>query len=102
MEAKQSLMKDPMLDNKILWSLFKMFTTCVWGILIIFAFLVPSQIMSVFQALATIFLLIHLLELPFSLKISNEKGVPKSVAVIKTVCHGVAWWIPLKRGLIDE
>ena len=91
-----------MLDNNILWSRLKMITTCVWGVLIMFAFLFPSQITGVFQALAAILFLIHLLELPFSLKISKKKGSPMSIAVIKTVSYGVTWWIPLKRGLFDE
>ena len=91
-----------MLNSKTLWFILKTIVTGVWCVLVLFAFLIPSQIMDHCRIMILILLLIHLFELPISLKIGTENGISKSVTVVKTICYGFTWWIPLRRGVISE
>jgi len=48
-------------------------------------------------------LIVHIIEIPMvSLKIGKEKGVPVSIVVLKTILFGFTWWLPLKKGIINQ
>lgn len=91
-----------MFDNKVFWSLSRALVAITWGILIILGFIFPSQIAGTVKVLALVLLLIHIMETPISVKIGVERGVAKEVAITKTLIYGFTWWIPLKRGVINE
>jgi hypothetical protein len=48
-------------------------------------------------------LLLHLAQIPArSMKIGNDKQIPGSMTIIKTILFGFTWWFPLKQGIIDK
>lgn len=91
-----------MFDNRYFWAIFRATVAVVWGILLVFGFIFPSQIAGTVKILALLLLVIHLMEVPISIKIGVERGISKEVTVTKTLIYGFTWWIPLKRGVINE
>lgn len=91
-----------MLDNRFFWGLSRAMVAVVWGILLIFGFIFPSQVSETVKILAFLLLAIHVMEVPISLKIGVERGTSKEVTITKTLIYGCTWWMPLKRGVIDE
>jgi hypothetical protein len=47
-------------------------------------------------------LLLHSAQIPGSMKIGNDRQVPGSMIIIKTILFGFTWWFPLKQGVINK
>lgn len=91
-----------MLDSKLLWVLLRFFVVFLWCVLIYLGFIIPSSLSLLMHVAIVLLLLIHLTELPIAFRIGKEKGLTKSIVVIKTMVYGFTWWVPLRRGVINE
>jgi len=47
-------------------------------------------------------IIIHSSELMTSLKVGNEKGLSTSTTVIKTLLYGFTWWVPVRKGILQQ
>ncbi|MBU2513944.1 hypothetical protein KJ966_21605 [bacterium] len=91
-----------MLNNKLFWLLSRNTVLLVWIILFLFAFALPSPLAWLFKTAIVVLLLIHMTEIPFSLKIGREKQLTTGIIVGKTLLYGFTWWLPLRKGLIER
>ncbi|MBI9085592.1 MAG: hypothetical protein JEZ11_18485 [Desulfobacterales bacterium] len=46
--------------------------------------------------------IVHPLELKISLPIGRQKGLTPEWTFAMTLLFGFTWWLPLKRGVLDE
>jgi hypothetical protein len=88
-----------MFDKKGFWY-FLMFGAIVLWVAVIWLGYVIFPQSTVGKAVPFILtLMLHLSEIPISLKIGRAKGVPRARVIILTAIFGFTWWLPLKRGV---
>ncbi len=93
-----------MLDNKLFWYGNMVGAVLGW-VFIIYGLMNPLP--SPMTRIVWVIVLCgwgigHPLELTKSLPIAKEANVSLGSAVVKTLIFGLTWWVPLKRGVIDN
>ncbi len=90
-----------MLNNKTFYLILRSSVLLIWIVLIILA--VTGGSLAVVGGVAfLVMLLLHMAELPISMSIGREKKLETRRVVFKTLVYGFTWWLPLRKGIIDE
>ena len=77
-------------------------SSIIVGTYLIYHYFLPE---SPFQAILwgiILTIVMHLPQLPKSLKVAEGKNLSKARIVIKTTIFGASWWKPLDIGVIDK
>ena len=78
------------------------FSSIILGTLVIYYFFLPESPIQAVVWSVFLTVLLHLPQVPKSMKIAEGKNLSRSRVIIKTVIFGASWWKPLEMGLIDK
>lgn len=90
-----------MLEKKAFWYFLMFGVIALWIAVIWLCFLLLPESGAWKFLLPGALLVLHLAELPISLKIGKSRGISPQLVVLNTVLFGFTWWLPLKRGVFD-
>ena len=72
------------------------------GTCLIYYYLMPDAPFKAILWGIALTILMHLPQLPKSLKVAEGKNLSMARIVIKTTLFGASWWKPLDMGVIDK
>ena len=90
-----------MLDTRSFWNILMFGAILLWVAVIVAGNLLFESLAGK-ALLPVVLLLMHLGEIPISSGIGKAKGISMLQIVIHTVIFGFTWWVPLKRGVIQQ
>ncbi|MCP4118668.1 MAG: hypothetical protein GY737_25395 [Desulfobacteraceae bacterium] len=77
-------------------------SSIVIGTYLIYGYFMPeSPLRAILWGIA-LTIIMHLPQLPKSLKVAEGKNLSMARIVIKTTIFGASWWKPLEIGVIDK
>lgn len=88
------------MNSKGFWFSLMLGTILLWGAAVLAGFLIwpGGGITSWYFAFGLAG--IHLLEIPFVLKLLSDKDMGKGTIAVKTFIFGFTWWLPVKKGIL--
>ncbi len=78
------------------------FTSQIVGTALIYYFLMPEALMMALLCGFALTIIMHLPQLPQSMKVAKGKNLSTTRIVTKTVIFGASWWKPLSLGVIEK
>ena len=91
-----------MQNSKTFYRIMRGSTLLIWLFLIVLVIVGENNLSLVAGIAFVVLFFIHLAELPISLSIGREKNLGTGTVVIKTLVFGFTWWLPLRKGMINE
>ncbi len=90
------------MNSKAFWKTLMISVLGTWVLTLVAGYyLFPENHLSAWRFFIAL-LVIHASELVISFKIGKEKGLSTQTIVIKTLIYGFTWWVPVKKGIIEE
>jgi len=78
------------------------FSSIIIGTYLIYYFFLPQYPMQAILWGIVLTIIMHLPQLPKSLKVAKGKDLSLARIVIKTTIFGASWWKPLDKGAIKK
>jgi len=78
------------------------FISQIVGTALIYYFLIPESLMMAVLCGIALTIIMHLPQLPRSLKVAKGKNLSRTRIVTKTVIFGASWWKPLSMGVVEK
>ena len=88
---------------KLIWYFLMANALVLWGAVIALGlYLFPENRTLGALGLFLLVLAIHVSEIPVAYKIGTGKKLSAPRTILKTLVFGFTWWVPLKKGIIDN
>ncbi len=90
-----------MFEKKEFWYFLMSGALVLWVVVFWLGFFLFPESTTGKAVLPIALFVLHLAEVPLSLKIGKSKGVSRQRVVRNTLLFGFTWWLPLKKGVLD-
>lgn len=90
-----------MLEKREFWYFLMSGALALWVVVFWLSFLLFPESSIGKATLPIALFILHLAEVPLSLKIGKSRGISKQRVVFNTLLFGFTWWLPIKRGVLD-
>ena len=92
------------MQNQTLWKVLRAGSLAGWVFIFIGAFF-PFEmggLKTFWWCIMLTWAIVHPLELPISLPIGRQEGLTPEWTFAMTLLFGFTWWLPLKRGVLND
>jgi len=90
-----------MFEKREFWYFLMFGALGLWIAVFLLGFLLFPESRTGKAALPIALFILHLSEVPLSLRIGKSKGISQQRVVINTLLFGFTWWLPIKRGVLE-
>jgi hypothetical protein len=90
-----------MLEKREFWYFLMSGALALWVVVFWLSFLLFPETSIGKVVLPIALFILHLAEVPLSLKIGKFRRISKLRVVLNTLLFGFTWWLPIKRGVLD-